>query len=257
MDPRQISLDYLRGFALAGIVLVAHRLPLPVTIGLGLLSTLASAPFGVGVLGVPGFFLLGMGLGRTGALRSPGRYRAAYLVTFLATGAGAAALLAFVPAARGDAQWEAWPAAVGLVMAAAYLSGLLLLFPTAPGRALGRLLAPFGRMALTDYVTQTLVLVLLHLTVLPGLNDTWTAVLVGAGLVAVQIAASHWWLRRHDHGPLERAWRYVTYGQRSDEGRRPRPRFPEFEPVDREAMAHANHMASVASTGMRSGLTVS
>ncbi|MFP5390539.1 MAG: DUF418 domain-containing protein [Gammaproteobacteria bacterium] len=71
-------------------------------------------------------------------------------------------------------------------------------------------LAPVGRMALTHYLTQSLLLMLL----LQGFALGLGAQLPRAGLIALcaaimlgQLAWSHWWLARHPGGPVEALWR--------------------------------------------------
>ena len=82
--------------------------------------------------------------------------------------------------------------------------------------ALGSL-AAFGRMALTNYVMQSAFFI-----AVPdgfGFDLAWRAgfaanLAAGLGFVAVQIAASAWWLRHFRFGPLEWLWRSATYGRR-------------------------------------------
>jgi uncharacterized protein len=77
-------------------------------------------------------------------------------------------------------------------------------------------LLPFGavgRMALTNYITQSLVCTwFFHLTHLYGkVGPLWDFVptIIVYGL---QIPLSVWWLSRHQYGPLEWLWRSLTYG---------------------------------------------
>lgn len=82
-----------------------------------------------------------------------------------------------------------------------------------PSAALRRF-APVGRMALTNYLTQTIVCTLIFygyglgffgkLAPLPGL-------LLALVLFALQMAASAFWLRNFAQGPMESLWRRVTY----------------------------------------------
>ena len=86
----------------------------------------------------------------------------------------------------------------------------------------GRWLRPFrwaGRMALTNYVGQTLFYALVLFGVGPGLalagkiGSTVVLAIVLAGFAA-QVAFSRWWLGRFRYGPLEWVWRALTYGTR-------------------------------------------
>jgi uncharacterized protein len=85
-----------------------------------------------------------------------------------------------------------------------------------PGALLNRLLAPVGRMPLTTYLTQSVVCTLLFYGYGFGLYGhlTYTGnLIVTLTLFAAQIAASRWWLARHEYGPVEWLWRSLTYGR--------------------------------------------
>jgi uncharacterized protein len=79
-------------------------------------------------------------------------------------------------------------------------------------------LAPVGRMALTNYLTQTL----LHLFIfygfmglgLMGRVGTSLCVPIALAIFTLQILYSRWWLARFRFGPCEWAWRTLTYGRR-------------------------------------------
>ncbi len=96
----------------------------------------------------------------------------------------------------------------------AYASGFALLW-TRPAGVVLRALAPAGRMALTTYVSQTLLGVGLFYGVGLGLRGHAGAadcVLIALALFSLQCAASALWLRRFRFGPLEWCWRRGTYG---------------------------------------------
>lgn len=76
--------------------------------------------------------------------------------------------------------------------------------------------APVGRMALTNYIAQSVVCVLVFYGPFLGLMGQVgpTATLgISLAIFAVQIAWSHWWLARFRFGPLEWLWRVATYGK--------------------------------------------
>lgn len=81
----------------------------------------------------------------------------------------------------------------------------------------GRLtaLAPYGRMALTNYVSQSVVgtfaLYGWGLGYLGEFHD-WQMLLAAGVMIALQIHFSHWWLKRFHYGPLEWLWRCGTWG---------------------------------------------
>lgn len=77
-----------------------------------------------------------------------------------------------------------------------------------------RWLAPAGRMALTNYLGQSLVCTLVFygygLGYFEQLPRAWQVPFVFA-LFALQALFSRWWLTRYRHGPAEWVWRAVTY----------------------------------------------
>ncbi|WP_264298392.1 DUF418 domain-containing protein [Brevibacterium sp. FME17] len=78
--------------------------------------------------------------------------------------------------------------------------------------------APWGRMALSNYIGATL-LILAVKAVEPGLSrfddhDGYLAgILICAAIMVIQIIVSALWLRFVGQGPLEKLWRLVTGGR--------------------------------------------
>lgn len=76
-------------------------------------------------------------------------------------------------------------------------------------------LAPYGRMGLTNYVMQSVVGAVLFAPWACGATfGTWSVTetfLLGLGVYIAQIAASALWLRYFRYGPLEWFWRSATY----------------------------------------------
>jgi uncharacterized protein len=83
------------------------------------------------------------------------------------------------------------------------------------------LLRPFrwlGRMALTNYVAQSVVLGLVLFGVGPGMalsGRIGEAQVVGivTAVYFAQLLISRWWLSNFRYGPLEWVWRALTYGR--------------------------------------------
>ncbi len=76
-------------------------------------------------------------------------------------------------------------------------------------------LAPYGRMALTNYLTHSLVFSFVFYGYglgLFGIERIWQLACVCA-MVLVQIPLSHMWLSRFRYGPVEWLWRAITYWQ--------------------------------------------
>ncbi|MFD3329740.1 DUF418 domain-containing protein [Streptomyces sp. NPDC058701] len=114
-------------------------------------------------------------------------------------------------------RWAIIGQMVGTVTApaltAAYVCGMLLLMRTARGARVTAVLAPAGRMALTNYLSQSLVMAL----VFTGYGLAWygrlgpAVVVLGAiALYAVQLALSARLMARHRYGPVEWLLRTVT-----------------------------------------------
>ncbi len=98
-----------------------------------------------------------------------------------------------------------------------YLAGLTLFFQYRAGRWAVPPLALVGRMALTNYLLQTLIGSLLFFGYGLGLQSTsqlWVACLLSLPIYGLQVAFSAWWLARFRFGPVEWAWRSLTLGQR-------------------------------------------
>ena len=77
--------------------------------------------------------------------------------------------------------------------------------------------APAGRMALTNYLMQTILQSLIFYGWGLGLSGTLGLIFVfpvSAALFALQVAYSRWWLARFRFGPVEWLWRSLTYGKR-------------------------------------------
>lgn len=75
-------------------------------------------------------------------------------------------------------------------------------------------LAPVGQMALTNYLTQSIVCTLIFYGYGLGLFGKVGSI-AGIGLTIliylIQIPLSHWWMKRFQYGPAEWLWRSLTY----------------------------------------------
>jgi uncharacterized membrane protein YeiB len=94
-----------------------------------------------------------------------------------------------------------------------YVSLVVLMLHSRSPLAKIRVLAPYGRMALTNYLCQSLVMSSIFFGY--GLGQ-WgmgraSQLIVALALCAVQVALSHWWLARFRYGPAEWLWRAITY----------------------------------------------
>lgn len=78
-------------------------------------------------------------------------------------------------------------------------------------------LCPPGRMALTNYITQTVFGVFLYYGIGFGLGGNKGPVFfmpVAILFFLVQVIYSRWWLHYFNYGPLEWLWRQLTYAKR-------------------------------------------
>lgn len=103
-----------------------------------------------------------------------------------------------------------------LPMAMVYMTGFSLLILRYPHLPLFRLLAMPGRMALTNYISQSLVGVFLYYGVGLGLGlsmGLWQVELTAVGIFMGQIVCSYVWMRWFRYGPLEWLWRMLAYGR--------------------------------------------
>lgn len=102
--------------------------------------------------------------------------------------------------------------------AAGYVCGFVLLFHGGKHRWLVKALAPVGQMALTNYLLQSVAIMLVLTRIGPGLGlagkaGTMTYVLIALAVFVAQAVLSHFWMRAFAYGPCEWVWRTLTYGK--------------------------------------------
>jgi uncharacterized protein len=165
-----------------------------------------------------GCFLLGLWLGRGGIHQRLKEYRPA-LRQIAAWGMAVGLPLNAVFAATFDSgSWlEALSGAFGIVpLSAGYASLLCLMWLRPDGPKRLRHFAPVGRMALTNYVGQSVICTLVFYGTGLGLGGTMGPTLylpVGVSVYCAQVIMSRLWLARFRFGPLEWGWRMLTYGK--------------------------------------------
>ena len=101
-------------------------------------------------------------------------------------------------------------------MAAVYIIGVCLAYLRFLDAAAFRWLAAPGRMALTNYISQSLIGIVLFYGLGFGLGTSFGLVYIELTAIAVfllQILFSRPWLRYFRFGPLEWLWRLLTYGR--------------------------------------------
>lgn len=186
-----------------------------------------------------GLFLIGICLGRWGIFANlPERGR---LVKKTLIWASACALISFALTMAAFSQagqppdfttwvealaltgFDVFNLALGTVFACLFL---LAIRGRRFGARLTRLFAPYGRMALTNYLLQTAIGTAFFYGWGLGQIGQWSnRYLLAAGLTmaAAQILFSHFWMKRFYYGPVEWLWRTLTYRRRMAFRRRNTP----------------------------------
>ena len=164
--------------------------------------------------------MLGLGLFKSGWLSG----KAPVWTYLLAVAVGAAILAALgwygwvADNAEGDPTGGLAGALAqfGFVVTMGYAAAVILLSRSAFG-VVTRLFAPVGRMAFTNYLTQSLIMASLFYMpwgprlygqIEPGM--LWAFI---GGVWVLQLVWSPLWLSRFEMGPLEWVWRTLTYGR--------------------------------------------
>jgi uncharacterized protein len=184
---------------------------------------------------VLGMFVLGLWFVRSGAIERPREFPRLYSrLRFVALPVGLAMMLASLALDPtfdgrmdlrvGTAAALAWSAS--LLMCLGYVAWIVRALQSPLWGERLAVFAPAGRMALTNYLAQSLIGTLVFygygLGWFEQLPRAWQVPFVFAVFV-LQVAWSRWWLARFRYGPAEWLWRTFTYGG--------------LAPLRREAMA--------------------
>ncbi|MET8054220.1 MULTISPECIES: DUF418 domain-containing protein [unclassified Streptosporangium] len=214
--------DILTVYAVIGLLVLLPSTWLPRWAVAGLAPVLLAAPLIAGQNGivlVPGLFLLGSALVGYGVIDRMEQSTRVPAVLGLVFAAGAVPALWWQVGLAGDTNDPGFGlsmAVAGLLLAGVYVCVLLVLLRTPLRPALRAVFAPLGRMALTNYLTAT-ILVLATGRVLGGSPESWspaTVFLIAGAILSAQWLLSTLWLRRYRYGPLEWLWRWATWAQR-------------------------------------------
>jgi uncharacterized protein len=173
-------------------------------------------------------FILGFCIGRMGILQNLAAHRAAIRRLFpwalgigIAGNALGSAIVAakdvWIPSAYSWLSLLNVPYELGIVsLAVAYACGLCLLVERAKSPRWVAALAPVGRMALTNYLMQSVFYLAIFYQLgfgAIGKIGATSCMAIGAVIFLGQVAFSRWWLNRFRFGPAEWAWRSLTYGK--------------------------------------------
>ncbi|HET9857558.1 MAG TPA: DUF418 domain-containing protein [Chthoniobacterales bacterium] len=170
-------------------------------------------------LAVLGRLFIGAAIGRSDALVEPKEHIRVWLWILMVTMPIGVGLTLFaslnadrtVPLALGPVIRGAASLSLGL----AYIAIFILLFHLPLWRRWMSPLIAVGRMALTNYLLQTFVAIILFYGVGFGIGPRFG--LIGTlpffvAIFVIQIALSRWWLARFYFGPVEWMWRCLSYG---------------------------------------------
>ena len=102
-----------------------------------------------------------------------------------------------------------------IVLALGYLSGMILLWLNG-GARIRQILTPLaavGRMSLSNYILQTIILTTLFYGYGLGWYDQFTpiqGIIIPIGIYTINLIFSNLWMARFRYGPLEWIWRCIT-----------------------------------------------
>ncbi|MEV6335184.1 DUF418 domain-containing protein [Nocardia vinacea] len=171
--------------------------------------------------GVPalGMFLIGMAAGKRKLFTEPEtmrRWAPRVLIGGLAVGLPVSAVTFSdgMGWLEPPSYWNGIQEVANPLMTFAYIAGVIMLIRSARTARYMALLAPAGRMAASNYIMQSVVLMVIYTGYGFALADDVPPVgVIGIALVTygAQLAFSHRWLRGHVYGPVEWVLRAATY----------------------------------------------
>jgi uncharacterized protein len=192
---------------------------------LRMLREMYGSPKALGMLMFLGLFLLGLYAGRRRIFEHPAAHRAllrrlaiwGFAIGIPATLAGIGFRLVMDIEQAVAAPWFPLAMTVTTALGAApfalaYIATATLLLEHARWKARLRHFAPVGRMALTNYLSQTIICLAIYYGggllghYRPALN-----LVIALLIFIVQMRVSAWWLSRYRFGPAEWLWRSLTY----------------------------------------------
>ncbi|WP_147339346.1 DUF418 domain-containing protein [Actinomadura spongiicola] len=202
LQPDEVLLTY--AVVGIGVLLPASFLSRRFVLVIGVVAEIVAVLVtGGGSVLIPGLFLLGYGaerygIGRLSSLSGRG----------LALGVGGVFLGAIVLNVWQIGGGARLSAVAGLVTASAYVGAVLVLLRSRAWGVLLRL-APAGRMALTNYLGATVMVVAADHFL--RLGTAAEVMVLGVCVFVAEAAFSSWWLRHARYGPAEWVWRCLTW----------------------------------------------
>lgn len=170
-----------------------------------------------------GRILIGFWLGRIGFFAQPERYqRMMNYWIWLGMTAGLASSVGLWAIMTGrfeidlSTAWLVFLITGGLVLQSLlYIALFVRWFQKSGGQQFLKRFEPVGQMALTNYLMQTILMLLVfyswpHGLRLYGRVTVTETYLLALGIYGLQLLYSHWWMLRHKQGPVEWVWRKLT-----------------------------------------------
>ena len=94
------------------------------------------------------------------------------------------------------------------------VSSFNILYQTDKFKKLTNSLRPYGKMSLTNYISQSIIGAIIYfpmgLHLAPHAGFT-VSLLIGVVILVLQVWACKWWLSKHKRGPLEQVWHKWTW----------------------------------------------
>lgn len=207
--------EVLREYAAVALLLLPFVLFLPRVVQLVVGAALLAAALwlaGGGLASTPGLMLLGAAASAYGLpalLESRSR---AVVVTFAIATVLLIPALVWQSTIPGDPRFSTPGTLAGTVMSVWYVAGLSLLWRTPARRVIAGIFEPLGRMALTNYVGASVIVVAVNAVVdFSTVGTVLPVVILAAAILVAQSLLSRLWLRPFRYGPLEWMWRMATW----------------------------------------------
>jgi len=189
------------------------------------LSSLKNTPMFALLVGFP-IFMIGYWFIASGVMREPEKHINVFKgMAWVGIGMGlfmnvAGVLISLHPATKNALEIRA-PGDVifffgQYVLTAGYLGLLMLMILSNKTRRFLTWLAPMGRMALTNYISHSIILTSIFYGYAGGMFGEIARggqVLIVVAIILFQAVLSTWWLKKFQFGPLEWLWRSLTYSK--------------------------------------------
>lgn len=174
---------------------------------------------------VLGMFILGLYVGRTRIYANLETYRS--LLKKIQRWGFVLGIPAGVAHAWFEFDHQALPSPMGLFdtlsyalnvvpLSLAYAATITLWYMNKRSSSILQVIKPAGRMALTNYIMQTILGITIYYGIGLGLGARVGPVIflpIAIVIFIIQVIYSNWWFRYFGYGPLEWIWRILTYGR--------------------------------------------